>query len=93
MAIGLIVLNGCGGRENRDEIVVYIKQLKSEDKLLRIEAAEILGEFGDERAVFPLIDVLENREEDYTVRESAAIALGQLGGHSGGGTTYCRAER
>ena len=77
MAIGLIVLNGC--ECHNYEVAVYIKQLKCEDKHLRREAADVLGQFEDARAVEPLLDVLQDQEEDRTVRESVAIALGQLG--------------
>lgn len=43
----------------------------------RADAAEVLGEIGDARAVEPLIDAL--RDADYTVQWAAAEALGKIG--------------
>ncbi|MGB2727119.1 MAG: HEAT repeat domain-containing protein [Halobacteriota archaeon] len=43
----------------------------------RADAAEVLGEIGDERAVEPLINAL--RDADYTVQRGAAEALGKIG--------------
>ena len=54
-----------------------IRALRHEDEEVRWEAAEALGEIGDERAVEPLIQALRDNNE--VVRESAAGALGEIG--------------
>jgi HEAT repeat protein len=45
----------------------------------RQNAAESLGELGDERAVGPLLHVLQDRREESEVRAAAGEALGKLG--------------
>ncbi|RKY41050.1 MAG: hypothetical protein DRP85_07295, partial [Candidatus Makaraimicrobium thalassicum] len=54
-----------------------ISELKNEDKHVRKDAAEALGDIGDKRAVEPLIQAL--KDEDPNVRESAAEALRKIG--------------
>ncbi|HET7080734.1 MAG TPA: HEAT repeat domain-containing protein [Chloroflexia bacterium] len=54
-----------------------IQRLDHPDSLFRAQAAEFLGELGDQRAVEPLIDALQ--DEESAVRANAAIALGRLG--------------
>lgn len=51
--------------------------LRDEDILVRYSICENLGEFGDHRAVEPLIEVLRTDEE--SVRCGAAAALGFIG--------------
>jgi len=55
-----------------------IGDLHSSDIDKRGNAARALGDFGDKRAVDPLIDVLEH-DSDLYVRRDAAEALGKLG--------------
>jgi len=54
-----------------------IKTLGDDANTVRMHAANVLGNIGDERAVEPLIEPL--RDEDCDVRESAAEALGMIG--------------
>ena len=49
----------------------------AEDVAVRMKAAEVLGEIGDERAVEPLIQALKDKDE--FVRQCAAEALGEIG--------------
>tara|TARA_B000000460_G_C21378590_1_gene332805 strand:+ start:406 stop:630 length:225 start_codon:yes stop_codon:yes gene_type:complete len=61
----------------------YVRNLNHKDmhgkpvRSVRLHAAEALGKIGDERAVEPLIEAL-NDEEGH-VRRGAAVALGRLG--------------
>ena len=52
--------------------------LNSNSEKVRYNAARVLGELGDSRAVEPLIDVLKN-DKNGSVRLYAARALGELG--------------
>lgn len=56
-----------------------VAALKDPDLALRRRAAELLVKIPDESAVMPLIEVLENEDEDGQVRSSAATALGIIG--------------
>lgn len=62
-----------GGRA----IEVLTETLRSEDSLVRKNAARVLGEVRDARAVEPLVEVLQG-DPDCTVRTVAAHALGQI---------------
>ena len=61
----------------------YVRNLNHKDmhgkpvRSVRLHAAEALGKIGDERAVEPLIEALN--DEDASVRRGAAVALGRLG--------------
>ena len=54
-----------------------IAALKDEDWALREEAATLLGDFRDPRAVSPLVEALH--DEDRAVREAATAALRKIG--------------
>lgn len=54
-----------------------IQSLKDRKESVRGEAAEALGEIGDERAVGPLIHAL--KDEDWTVRGKAVVSLWEIG--------------
>ena len=58
-------------------IDVLAETLHSEDPLARNNAARVLGEIRDGRAVEPLVEVLQG-DPDCTVRTAAAHALGQI---------------
>ncbi len=60
-----------------DRVLEEIAALKDEDWALREDAATLLGEFRDPRAVGPLIDAL--RDEDRAVRDAATSALRKIG--------------
>jgi hypothetical protein len=53
--------------------------LHDDDRLVREEAAEVLGKLGDIQAVEPLISVLEDEDEEVSARARAAQSLGELG--------------
>lgn len=62
----------------KGDIKGLIKALRyKKNYLIRAEAADSLGETGDERAVHPLIDAL--KDENKHVRKVAAEALGKIG--------------
>ncbi len=52
--------------------------LRHKSWVTRMKAAEILGEIGDKKAVYPLIRILRIDQEP-TVKEWAAISLGKIG--------------
>ncbi len=60
-----------------DRVLEEIAALQDEDWALREEAAALLGDFADPRAVHPLIEVLH--DEDRAVREAATTALRKIG--------------
>ena len=60
-----------------DGISLLASALKAEDGEVRREAAVVLGQIGDERAVEPLIVALTG--EDPWLRKEAAVALGKIG--------------
>src|SRR5438552_4035244 len=60
-----------------DRVCEEIAALKDEDWALREEAATLLGEFRDPRAVGPLVEALH--DEDRAVREAATTALRRIG--------------
>src|SRR2546427_647517 len=60
-----------------DRVLEEIAALKDEDWALREEAATLLGEVRDPRAVGPLVEALH--DEDRAVREAATTALRQVG--------------
>ncbi len=58
--------------------IQLLKLLRHNSWVTRMKAAEILGEIGDKRAVYPLIRTLRIDPEQ-TVKEWAAISLGKIG--------------
>ncbi len=60
-----------------DRVLEEIAALKDEDWALREEAATLLGDFRDPRAVGPLVEALH--DEDRAVREAATTALRKIG--------------
>ncbi len=50
-----------------------------ESARLRCGAAQALGKIGDNRAIIPLMSILNNREENYRLRLAVAESLGRLG--------------
>ena len=60
-----------------DRVLEEIAALKDEDWALREDAATLLGDFGDPRAVGPLVEVLH--DEDRAVRDAATAALRKIG--------------
>ena len=60
-----------------DRVLEEIAALKDEDWALREDAATLLGEFRDPRAVGPLLEVLH--DEDRAVRDAATGALRKIG--------------
>lgn len=60
-----------------DRVLEEIAALKDDDWALREDAAMLLGEFGDPRAVDPLVDILH--DEDRAVRNAATEALRKIG--------------
>src|SRR3989442_15725887 len=60
-----------------DRVLEEIAALRDEDWALREEAAVLLGEFADPRAVIPLIEALH--DEDRAVRDASSAALRKIG--------------
>lgn len=50
-----------------------------ESMRLRCAAALALGKLGDNRAIIPMMSILNNREENYRLRLAVAESLGKLG--------------
>ena len=61
-----------------DETGRLIKALRADNHGWRVSAAQLLGENKEERAVKPLIRMLQN-DLKYSARVSAAVALAQIG--------------
>ncbi len=55
-----------------------VNEMQNSDPEIRFEAVRASGEFGDERSVDLLLDLLD--DEDAEVRMAAIAALGQIGG-------------
>ncbi|MCE3234807.1 MAG: hypothetical protein K0Q50_987 [Vampirovibrio sp.] len=53
--------------------------MSDESMRLRCSAALALGKIGDNRAIIPLMSILNNREENYRLRLAVAESLGKLG--------------
>jgi HEAT repeat protein len=62
--------------EHEKTLTEYIKELESEDPNVRIEAAVALGDWGNDRAVTPLIDILFHPDEN--TRRASARALKEI---------------
>ena len=62
--------------KSRRVVKPLIAGLKSDNKTIRLCAAEVLGEIADPRAVQPLIEALS--DEDNSVCKYAALSLGKL---------------
>lgn len=60
-----------------DRVLEEIAALKDEDWAVREEAAVLLGDFADPRAVEPLVEALH--DEDRAVRDAAAASLRKIG--------------
>jgi PKD repeat protein len=73
--LGEIIASKYGAGSEVSVLISALINDKSSDT--RADAAEVLGEIGDARAVEPLIDAL--RDVDYTVQWDAAEALGKIG--------------
>lgn len=74
-AVGLF--NIPAERNMADKVAEQIAALKDEDWAIREEAARLLGQFNDPRAVGPLVTLL--RDQDRSVREAAGEALRAIG--------------
>ena len=67
-------------RIRKPDIDGLINTLKGGDENVRRGAAETLGIIGDERAIKPLMRVVEDEDEDGVVRRAAVCAVGRIGG-------------
>jgi HEAT repeat protein len=65
-----------GGLLIADPIATLIDQLHSDDPGTRLNAAEVLGQLGEARAVTPLAAALQ--DSDLKIRTAAARSIGQL---------------
>jgi HEAT repeat protein len=54
-----------------------VKASRDDDKWVRFAAADVLGNFQDERSTIALIALLKDKDQD--VRFAAAMSLGKLG--------------
>ncbi len=61
-----------------DEVALFIKQLHAKSTSKKIEAIRALGEFGDKRAIEPLLESL--RDESWQVRKEVSLALSRIDG-------------
>lgn len=60
--------------EEMKRIDFLVEELEDADLNVRVDALELLAEIGDIRAIGPIIKTL--KDEDYHVREAAALSLG-----------------
>lgn len=63
--------------EHKKTLTEYIEDLESDDPKTRLDAAMILGEWGNDWAVTPLIDALQHEDENF--RRESARALKEIG--------------
>jgi len=54
-----------------------IDEIQDDNATRRKNIAYVLGKIGSSKAVYPLITLLD--DEDYNVRDAAAMAIGQIG--------------
>ena len=62
--------------EHEKTLTEYINELESDDPNVRIEAAVALGDWGNDRAVTPLIEALFHPDEN--MRRASARALKEI---------------
>lgn len=65
-------------RQGRSSVDCFTRELQSDDKRIRIAAADALGNIGDQKALDLLVRLLSDTDHD--VRFASAVALGKLGG-------------
>jgi HEAT repeat protein/CheY-like chemotaxis protein len=61
-------------------LILALLDRAEEKRQMAVQAAHTLGEMGDERAIEPLIEVLQDRDSHWNVRSAAARALARIGG-------------
>jgi len=64
--------------KGRSAVDRLTRELQSDDKRVRIAAADALGNIGDQQAFDPLAQLLFDKDQD--VRFATTVALGKLGG-------------
>lgn len=77
-ALRVSALFAMGRNLDSNWLATAMSELSNEDPEFRYEAAKTCGEFGDERAVGPLLDLID--DEDREVQLAAVGAIGQIGG-------------
>ena len=77
--IQLSAVHGLLQHKNNRTIEVFISLLKNKSWWVRSNAAWVLGEFGEGRAVKPLLSLLLDRDELGKVQVAAIRALGNIG--------------
>jgi HEAT repeat protein len=65
-------------KNGRAAVEGLTRELQSDDKWIRIAAADALGNIGDQKALDPLAQLLFDKDHD--VRFATVVALGKLGG-------------
>ena len=82
LAMGASLLVACGpdmeAAAEEGDLETLLEGLESDNVIVRQDAARMLGELGDERAVPALIERLEQDEDDF-VRALSASSLGDIG--------------
>lgn len=63
-----------------EPLIRALRDRTEERRQMAVQAAHTLGEMGDERAIEPLIEVLQDRDSHWNVRSAAARALARIGG-------------
>ena len=63
------------------ELLTNFKEKKDQYLKVKCLAANILGQLKEEKALLPLMYVMNDREEDYRMRLAAAEALGKIGNY------------
>jgi hypothetical protein len=73
----LVVLFAALSPAHADNVSKLIRDLESDDYKVRLSATASLGKLGDDRAIEPLISVLQEDKEK-SVRGASAVALGKI---------------
>jgi len=64
--------------KNKIDAELFLKGLEDDYPDVRFVSAFFLGELGDSRALTPLLDLIDDINEDVNVRQWAAYALGRM---------------
>lgn len=78
LLIVVLIVNQSTGCIGEPTVESLIQDLKDEDENVRSHAIHSLGQIGDEKAVEPLIQVMNDENETKEVRMHAEYALSEI---------------
>lgn len=79
LLIVALIISQCAGCIGEPTVESLIQDLKDDDNNVRSHAIYSLGQIGDEKAVEPLIQVMDDENERIDVRNHAICVLGEIG--------------